>query len=263
MTLLDHIALTSGGSGRYDVEINDLYWIVGGPNGGYLAAILAHAVNIELEEPARQLRGMTVHYLRPPVVGPAEVTVTVVQRGRSVAFVRCELFQNGKPVLLGTGSWGAERTGVDAPALALPDVPPPAECVPISSVRENHINLHDQWEILTPDPEVYARDGATPDLIWWVRPRHFGQLDTETVVALSDALPPPIFVTLTTPQGVPTIDLTVHIRAELDQLTWTPDSWFLTRFVTRHGAGGFIEEDGSMWLDGKLIAISRQLALAV
>jgi hypothetical protein len=36
-------ALTPKGEGLYEVEINRGWWIVRGPNGGYVAAILAKA----------------------------------------------------------------------------------------------------------------------------------------------------------------------------------------------------------------------------
>jgi acyl-CoA thioesterase len=57
---------------------------------------------------------------------------------------------------------------------------------------------------------------------------------------------------------VPTIDLTIHFRADLP----LPGDFALVTFETRLSAGGFVEEDGWIWArDGQLIAHSRQLAL--
>jgi acyl-CoA thioesterase len=58
--------------------------------------------------------------------------------------------------------------------------------------------------------------------------------------------------------GVPTIDLTVHVRNPVPPGT----EWVLVRFTTRALAGGFLEEDGELWHpDGTLLAQSRQLAV--
>lgn len=261
--LLDLIALEPDGAGRYRLDIVDNYWIIGGPNGGYLAAILAHAGDVELAEPERHLRSLTTHYLRPPTVGPAEVTVTVEQRGRSVAWLRMQLHQAGRPILLATGAWAMPRSGLEAPRLAPPDCPPPDACHPVETVRDQPLRLHDQWEIRTPLAEYHRLSDGVPDVLWWIRPRIHGALDGPTVVAISDALPPPIFVTTDEPLGVPTVDLTVHVRADLGSVPWEPGDWVLGRFVTRHAHGGFLDEDGAMWLqDGTLVALSRQLAVS-
>jgi acyl-CoA thioesterase len=84
------------------------------------------------------------------------------------------------------------------------------------------------------------------------------------IVAITDALPPPIFVTEVGPMAIPTIDLTIHIRAELPTVKWEPGDWVLARFSTRYASGGFLEEDGELWTsDGTLLAHSRQLALSI
>jgi acyl-CoA thioesterase len=58
--------------------------------------------------------------------------------------------------------------------------------------------------------------------------------------------------------GVPTVDLTVHIRAALP----LPGDFVLAVFRTREVSGGFLEEDGEIWSrDGRLLAHSRQLGV--
>jgi acyl-CoA thioesterase len=60
-----------------------------------------------------------------------------------------------------------------------------------------------------------------------------------------------------------TLDLTVHFRdhAALDALD--ASDYVLSTFRTRMASEGFFEEDGEIWSrDGRLIAQSRQLAIA-
>ena len=64
--------------------------------------------------------------------------------------------------------------------------------------------------------------------------------------------------------GVPTVDLTVHLRAELPPAHARDDDWYLVTFRSRVAAEGFAEEDGELWSrDGRLLAQSRQLALVM
>ena len=59
---------------------------------------------------------------------------------------------------------------------------------------------------------------------------------------------------------MPTLDLTVHLRAPLPR----PSDWVLGSFWTRRVRDGFFEEDGELFSrDGELLAQSRQLAIMV
>ena len=107
MSFQDHIALEEVGTGEYNLTIHDKYWIVAGPNGGYLAALFANAGNLHLNSPERQLRSLTTHFLSPPKLGEARITVKTERSGRLVDFLRLELVQNDRTLLLATGVWGS------------------------------------------------------------------------------------------------------------------------------------------------------------
>ena len=124
--------------------------------------------------------------------------------------------------------------------------------------------IHKKWEILSATEGAAFGSGQAPDLCWWIRTPTRRPLDAAMLVAISDALPPPIFVTEVGPMAVPTVDLTIHIRAMLSRVRWEPGDWVLARFTTQYASGGFLEEDGALWTaDGVLIAHSRQLALSL
>jgi len=252
--------------GSYQCVISQDYWVVRGPNGGYLAAILAKVGEAHLDDPTRQLRSFTVHYLRPPEAAAARIEVRTEQLGRSVAFLRLSMFQGEKLVLLATGAWGTPREGFDFLGWPAPAVVGPEACAELSKVREEGASLpiHRAWEIRSVTENAMFGSGEAPDLTWWIRPRVPRRLDAALLVAISDAFPPPIFVTQPRPMAVPTLDLTIHIRALLSTVDWKPDDWVLARFTTQYASGGFLEEDGALWTaDGVLIAHSRQLALSV
>jgi acyl-CoA thioesterase len=110
----------------------------------------------------------------------------------------------------------------------------------------------DYRPLITP-PEGQALTGG------WFRLREDRPLDPPLVTALCDSWFPAIFAVVHEPLAVPTLDLTVHLRARLPR----PAEWVLGRFTTRTVADGFLEEDGELWSsEGELLAQSRQLALA-
>jgi acyl-CoA thioesterase len=262
MSFDQDIAVNPIEAGLYRCEISPDHWVVAGPNGGYLAAILVRAAEVQLSDGTRQLRSLTVHYLRPPSVGSARIEVTVEQLGRSVAYLRLKLTQKDKPVLLATGAWARRREGFEFDAWTPPEAARPEDCPGLTSVRGGPtLPVHQQWEIRSATQARFG-GGQAPDLTWWIRPAIHRPLDGPMIVAISDALPPPIFVTEIGPMAIPTIDLTVHVRTQLSDVQWEPGDWLLARFTTRRASGGFLEEDGEVWTkNGHLIAHSRQLAL--
>ena len=78
-------------------------------------------------------------------------------------------------------------------------------------------------------------------------------------MALTDSWFPAVFVMRTDASPVPTLELTVHLRAPLPR----ERDWVLGRYRTRLARHGFLEEDAEIFSrEGGLLAQSRQLALA-
>jgi acyl-CoA thioesterase len=254
-------AVVPRGAGAFDCELSERHWVIRGPNGGYLAALLARAGDAQVADPARQLRSLSTYYLRPPVAGPARIEATTEKDGRSVTFLRLRMIQDDRTALLATGAWATARPGLEVDTWTPPEAPPPDQCTPLARPRQ--IRVHAQWEIRGARTDMLAGNGA-PDLVWWVRPPAHRPLDAPMLVAIADVFPPAIFGVLAEPVAVPTMDLTVHLRTELTRVRWQAGDWLLARFATRRATGGFLEEDGEIWTaDGILLAQSRQLALTI
>lgn len=259
--------LRATGNGSFTVELRDNWHVVNGPNGGYLAALLASAVTKVVADPARQLRSLTVHYLRPPVYAPALLEVITERTGRSATFLGARLVQDERPVCTAMAACSLGRPGLTLHQWPPPDVPPPERCADLAAARPGPpLPIHENWDIRLAAGGPLFAEVAEAELIWWIRPRQRAAIDASLLVAISDALPPPIFATSSQPMAVPTVDLSVHLRAELASLPagGPTQPWLLTRFRTRFADGGFLEEDGAIWqADGTLLAHSRQLALAL
>jgi len=86
-------------------------------------------------------------------------------------------------------------------------------------------------------------------------------LDATVLALFSDALYSPPFVRLARPATSPTIDLSVHFRADLAPLLGSKELC-LARFCSSVLHEGFFEEDGVIWApDGRVLAQSRQHAI--
>ncbi len=248
---------------RFSSVLLDRWNIVSGPNGGYLAAIIARAMAETVDDPARGLRSLTVHFLARPHFDEVVVDVEVLRRGRSLSSLQAIMRQGDRVVCSSlaafsvpwttTEEWRlpmsahAHETGVD------PEGSGPARDIP--PVARN-------W---TGHPIVDApffSGAGSPRVAQWIRAATPRPLDAIELVAISDAIPPAGFPKMTTPTAMPTVDLTVHIRATLPLVDPPADDRVYAECTTRHVADGFAEEDCHMWgVDGTLLAQSRQLAI--
>lgn len=255
-------AAIARGEGRYDTRIDGGWWIDRGPNGGYLAAVLVQALVAEVADPDRHLRSLTIHYLAPPVEGPAEVTVRSERLGRTVQYLTAHLRQGDRLEAIAHAAFAVRNPASPAFADAtFPGYPPPDEVesppgvVPGVAMRERYEYRHltgAPWD----GPASQAETGG------WVRLSDRRPYDVALVAALTDAWYPAIFTRVQRPMGVPTIDLTVHIRSIEALERMRPDDWMAVRFRTTVAGEGFLEEDGELWApDGTLVAHSRQLGL--
>lgn len=254
-------AVTPLGDGRYTARIDRGWWIQRGPNGGYLAAILQRALRAEVAEDHRATRSLTVHYLRPPAEGPADIDVVVERAGRTLSTVSARLTQGGRTMALAVAALAADRDdAVDFDDTTMPEVAPPDRCPPMPEPSAGlSIPMRDRYESRLAVGGALFVEGPRALTGGWIRLADGEPADEVVLTALTDAWPPAVFTRSARPLAVPTVDLTVHLRnAVVD-----PTGWFLVVFRTQLSSGGYLEEDGEIWSeDGTLLAQSRQLAVA-
>lgn len=261
----------------------DLDWAAPtGPNGGYLAAIVTRAVEAEAD-PARerQVRSLSLQYLRTAAAGPLELETRVVRSGRRLASVAITAFQQDRPVLTGFATLatrGLDQVGQWSPAM--PDVAGP----PASDADTAPIDRFDRsgghWLELPPglppivgQLRIAPRIGAGPysgrtvapdepvETGGWMGSPESQRIDAAYLAQLTDFWWPPAFEVLTVPAIAPTIDLTIHVQGDLPVDGLDPAA-VLGTYRTSVAANGLAEEDATLFLpDGTLVARARQLAL--
>jgi acyl-CoA thioesterase len=253
-------AVTPAGDGAFDCEIHPAWWVVMGPNGGYVAAIVVRALQATVAE-GRPLRSLTVHYMRAPKEGPALIRTETVREGRSVSFLHATLHQGDRACAAAMAVFATDRGGVAFNTARPPDIPAPEDVAPQEGSRLEAPPFAQNFDFR---PAIGGRpfEGA-PEAVTggWLWPKQGPEeLDAALAVALCDSWFPALFTAVETPLAVPTLDLTVHLRAPLPR----PADWVLGSFWTRRARDGFLEEDGELFSrDGELLAQSRQLALSV
>jgi acyl-CoA thioesterase len=270
------------GDDRFAGAVEDGWGAPPGPNGGYLAAILTRALErVVAPDGDRQLRTLATHYLRPSQPGPVEVAVEVVRAGKRFSTGRATAFQNGKETMTALAAFSTP--GLPAAATWSPRLPAVAPAPARDADRlapGEYRPDSDAWIAPTAEmPSIVSRVkiaprlGSTPysgrelaageaaDTGGWIEPPTPRRIDAAYIVLLSDVWWPPSLEPLTSLAIAPTIDLTVHIRADLPT-QGLADQPVLGRFRTTAALNGTMEEDGELFLaDGTLIAQSRQLAL--
>ena len=254
-------ALRPTGPDHFTGHIDTGWWIIDGPNGGYLAAILLRAA-IEAAGEGRTPVGLTVTYPQRPAEGPIEVTTRIERAGRSVATVTVRAEQEGRLVGLALAALSKPRTGLEFCDLVMPDVASPEECMSHEPAAGPQVPMRERYEmrwVLGDPPYTGAPRAETGG---WIRTEDARPVDHLLVTAFADAWVPPVFSRLDAPTvRVPTVELTIHYLAPLPR---GDDPWCLVSFRSEVAANGFLEEDGEVWSrDGLLLARVRQVAAQI
>lgn len=233
-------------------------WNIGAnPNGGYLLALAAQALQLRVPQQPDAL-SITAHYLRPGLAGqPCRIDTQLLRSGRSLSTLRATLRQDDDVRLELLAAMG--RLGEDSPVLTLPrpPMPPPEDCLPRSAPAQGvALPILQRLDVrLHPDD---ARPGAAgrAELRGWVRFSDGRAPDALACLLFADAFPPAVFGLLGLVGWVPTIELTVQLRRR------PAPGWMLGRFWSQDLSDGRVIEDGALWdSTGRLVLQSRQLAL--
>lgn len=256
------------GDGAWSSHLSDRWSIGHVPNGGYVLAVAMSALREAL--PGLDPLTVTAHYLRPASPGEARIEVEPVKAGRRFSTATARLLQAGGETIRVLATYG--RLADASAALhvdgAPPELPPRASLAPAWHGAEASagagggappISIRDRFDVrFDPATDGFLRGerAARAEIRAWLRFADGRLPDVHALGLVADALPPPVFQLLDA-RWVPTIELTVHVRAR------PASEWLRCAFRTRFVQGGLLEEDGEIWDEaGTLVALSRQLAAA-
>jgi hypothetical protein len=251
--------------GVYDARLSPGWAIGHALNGCYLLATLGRALGEALPHP--DPFSITAHYLSATADGPAVIRTDTARTGRTLSTGSAGLFQTDADgneverirVLASYGDLDA-MTG-DVRTSARP---------PVMPAREQCFSARDNPQGPDAGPEMSRRldlrlDPATcgwavgapsgrGEMRAWFGLADGREPDPLSLLMAADALPPTAFE-LGLSGWVPTVELTVHIRAR-------PAAGPLRVSVTTVNlARGYLEEDVTIWDSAdRLVAQSRQLA---
>ena len=254
-------AVDARGDGQYTASLDPAWDGPLAPNGGVIAAILLRAAQAELARPDLPPRTITVHYLRPANHDAARIVVQVLRTGRQNATVQVGFEQGDKLSCTALVTFSAPRpqtltlteTAPIAPAFELIDEILPAS-LPSPPPALHRLRVRPCFGAPPLTGSAEAITGG------WFSLRDDDpqqEYDPVRLVALTDLWWPAIFTASQTLVGVPTLELTVHLRS-----TAPVQAPILGRFATRTVAEGHFDERGELWSTaGQLLAESRQLAL--
>jgi len=249
------------GPDEFEARIDPGWWIVAGPNGGYVAAVLLRALEQAVDDAERAPRSLTVHFTSRPAEGPARIETRIERTGRSLTTVTGRMWQRERLLCLGVAAFAKPREGLAFDHAEAPRVAPPQQCPRMEAAIPIHERYEQRWAV---DARPWA-GGAEARSGGWIRLAEPRVVDAALAAAYTDAFPPAVFSLVT--EGaiggpVPTVDLTVHFREALPRPGARAEDFTLALFRSRRAHAGFIDEDGEIWsADGTLLAQSRQLAI--
>jgi acyl-CoA thioesterase len=250
------------GDGAWAATCDPAWWVTRGPNGGYLAAIVLRAMIAELDDPARDPRSLTCHYLRPPAEGAMRIEVTIERSGRSASTLSARLLQEGRLCVLAVAVFARDMPGPAEYAATPPEVPGPEDVAPVGNAFGLAMVENFDVRPALGGPPFAGPEGGEALTGGWLRFAEPRPLDAVALAMYADAWMPSPWVVLAEPVAAPTLDLTVHFRAPRAAAAVGAAEPVLAEFRSTTAAGGFFEEDGRLWSrEGVLLAHSRQLAL--
>jgi acyl-CoA thioesterase len=253
-------AVTALGDGRFDARIDRGWWVLSGPNGGYLAAIVLRAMQEGLNDSTRAPRSLHVRYLKAPAEGPIELRTQVVRAGRSLTVMAAQLFQADVELVQGSATFSGPFSEIAFQDARMPAARPLAECPPIFKAIPMN-SRYDMWRAIGGEFRQ-CEDAVTGG---WIRLEEPRRVDALFLAAVWDAWPPAVFARAMDARfrgAVPTVEASVYFRESFPVSDLAAEAHVLLRVETLKAQDGIADESGEIWsADGRLLAQSRQLAL--
>lgn len=246
-------AVQANGPGHYTADISANWNIMTTPNGGYLMSVATRALSEHLTH--SDPFSVTGHFLKPVKPGPVSIEVETLKTGRAISFGQARVLQDNEERLRVTGAFGvlSQRQGLNHGTRKCPDIPPFEACergkIPLEFFR--HVKT-----AFTPESGAWMHGtyDDTCEITGWTSFIDGREADALSLILFADGFPPPVFRKVGPAGWVPTLEMTVQVRAH------PVPGPLRCRFSTRAITEGYAEEDGEIWdAEGNLVAICRQL----
>lgn len=244
------------GIDTFSANVSSKWGVAGVPNGGYLMATLANAVNEVADKKA--LLNITANFLNRTKPGAVNIETSVMTASRQFERRQVSLFQDGKETIRAM-TIAAENhpQSLDYQAYIAPQVEPRKKCLRL--LGNSQYTLFSSVCILVEFAStayLRGKKNKTAEHRGWIRLKDNEEWNAQSIIFASDAVSPPILSLKGMSPWVPTLEMSVQVR----QMPQT--KWLKFRFKTRFLSEEYLEEDGELWDEnGNLIAISRQLAM--
>lgn len=229
-------------------------WRIGEvPNGGYVLAIAGRVLSEALAHPDP----LSVHimYTAPTVLGPVDCEVQPLRQGGSTSYAALAMRQDEELKAYVSACYTDldKLKGESWSSVERPEIPPPESVPPLGahgielrdSVNQHYLKGEQVFLKREPDGSgmfegwVSLADGSDGGLL--------------SLLLFADAMAPPVFTVYGPLQWVPTLELSVQLRAR------PAPGPVQVRFQSRYLSDGVVEEDGELWdSTGRLVALSRQ-----
>ena len=257
MHLFDQdISLTKKSPDIFETKISNNWSINGNPNGGYLLAILANAMQQKSNRDSVTI--CTATYLSKTTPGKADLALENIGRTKNLDRWEAKLVQigNEKIRVIGTFSDIEINRNDKRYEKSAPDLAPKENCMRIPPMGE--YTVYDNMDVRLDPGCAGWFTGSLIDISehkGWIKFQNDRPFDAVSLLLAADAFPPPVFTSQGMVAWVPTIEFSVNIR----NIPKTP--WLKCIFRTHFINNGILEEDGEIWdEDNELVAISRQIA---
>ena len=144
----------------------------------------------------RPPRSLSIHYMRPPAAGPAEIAVTVERQGRAASFLSARLEQEGKVSVRALAAFSDPWQGPSYEALLDAQGPPPEEFARLLPEEQDLPAFFHNYEMVPAIGSPPFLSGEEPVTGGWIRSRKPRALDPPLAAAILDAWIPTAFIVL-------------------------------------------------------------------
>lgn len=253
--------------GRLMANFDRSWWVINGPNGGVIAALLIRAAQHFLGRD-RCVRTSTTHFLSAPTEGPVHLEVSVEREGRIAAFATVRMTQENRPIA--TALVACADMDIVSHEWEQRDFPtlPAIDETWVMASSTHDVPLRSRWDqrwgLGVPGfPETSTVPGGY-EAGGWVRLSEPEPYNEAVLAAMADCWVPAVMVHSEAAVHTPTLELTVQFRTDPRNINLKAEDYCAAVFRQLSGREGFLDETGEIWSpDGHLLALTRQIGVVL